>query len=238
MKKVNLVLVIGFLGLLMVLGIIYRPRGKRIPCQDNFPDEASSGLDQLVLPEDNIEIAEQEMIDSKKQTSWSLPPALIIDSGQDYQATLTTSVGEITIDLFEKNTPQTVNNFVFLAQEGFYEGIIFHRVIEDFMVQGGCPRGDGSGGPGYQFADEPFSGQYVRGTVAMANAGPNTNGSQFFIMHQSQSLPANYVIFGQVTEGMEVVDKIATAPVKTGSGGEVSSPVNPVTITRVDIFVK
>jgi len=104
------------------------------------------------------------------------------------------------------------------------------------MIQGGDPKGDGTGGPGYTFADEPFAGDYNRGTVAMANAGPNTNGSQFFIMHQNYPLPKNYVIFGQVVKGMEVVDKIATAP--TESGGENSKPINPVKVTSVEIVEK
>jgi cyclophilin family peptidyl-prolyl cis-trans isomerase len=106
------------------------------------------------------------------------------------------------------------------------------------MIQGGDPKGNGTGGPGYKFADEPFSGEYLRGTVAMANSGPNTNGSQFFIMHQDYPLPKNYVIFGQVSSGLEVVDKIATAPVKSGPTGENSTPVNPVKVLSVEITEK
>ena len=106
------------------------------------------------------------------------------------------------------------------------------------MIQGGDPKGDGTGGPGYKFADEPFEGEYTRGTIAMANAGPNTNGSQFFIMHKDYDLPKNYVIFGKVSKGMEVVDKIAEAPVKQNSMGENSTPVNPVSINSVEIIEK
>ena len=124
-----------------------------------------------------------------------------------------------------------------LARQGFYDNTIFHRVIEGFMIQGGDPEGNGTGGPGYQFDDEPFSGGYTRGTVAMANSGPNTNGSQFFIMHADNDLPKNYVIFGKVTSGMDVVDKIATAPVAS-SGWERSKPVNRVTVNKVEIIEK
>ena len=106
------------------------------------------------------------------------------------------------------------------------------------MIQGGDPKGDGTGGPGYKFDDEPFTGEYVRGTIAMANAGPNTNGSQFFIMHSDNPLPKNYVIFGKVTSGMEVVDKIAESPVQPSSSGEMSTPVTPVKILTIDIKEK
>lgn len=151
---------------------------------------------------------------------------------------LETTEGNITIALNKDETPKTVQNFIDLANKGFYDGTIFHRVIEGFMIQGGDPNGDGTGGPGYKFDDEPFTGEYTRGTVAMANSGPNANGSQFFIMHADQALPKNYVIFGQVVEGMDTVDKIATA--ETESNGnpfmpEDSKPVNPVSITSVEV---
>ncbi len=142
---------------------------------------------------------------------------------------------EIVINLKAGQTPVTVNSFVSLARQGFYDGVIFHRAINGFMIQGGDPSGDGTGGPGYQFDDEPFDGSYIRGTVAMANAGPNTNGSQFFIMHQTYDLPHNYVIFGEVASGMETVDAIATAQVQMSSSGEVSRPVDPVKIESVTI---
>jgi len=150
--------------------------------------------------------------------------------------TLHTSAGDITLALDSQNTPITTNNFLTLAQKGFYDKTIFHRVISGFMVQGGNPKGDGTGGPGYQFNDEPITGEYKRGTVAMANAGPNTNGSQFFIMHADYALPKNYVIFGQVTAGLDVVDKIATAPVTRSRSGENSQPVNPVIIESATVL--
>lgn len=159
----------------------------------------------------------------------------VLETGKNYTATLKTDKGDIVISLNAIATPKTVNNFVFLAQKGFYDNTIFHRTIKGFMIQGGDPTGTGSGGPGYRFADEPFTGSYSKGTVAMANAGPNTNGSQFFIMHADTPLPANYVIFGQVTKGQEVVDTIATAPVQTSMGGENSKPVTPVKINSVSL---
>ncbi len=151
-------------------------------------------------------------------------------------ATLETAVGTIEIELHMKDTPVTASNFITLANKGFYNNTIFHRTIKGFMIQGGDPKGDGTGGPGYKFNDEPFKGEYLRGTVAMANSGPNTNGSQFFIMHEDYPLPKNYVIFGHVVSGIEVVDKIAEAPVKPNPyTGEPSVPVKPVTITKVII---
>lgn len=129
--------------------------------------------------------------------------------------TLETNKGNITIELFEKDAPKTAQNFLTLVNKGFYNGLIFHRVISGFMIQGGDPTGTGMGGPGYKFADElnpntdSYKAGYVRGTVAMANSGPNTNGSQFFIMHKDTPLPHNYSIFGKVVSGIEVVDAIA-----------------------------
>lgn len=166
------------------------------------------------------------------------PPAMTINPRKFYTALLHTDKGDIEITLNAKETPITVNNFVFLARSGFYNGTPFHRVIRGFMIQGGDPKGDGSGGPGYKFNDEPIIGAYLRGTVAMANAGPNTNGSQFFIMHADYSLPKNYVIFGNVTRGIEVVDAIATAPVTESPSGEQSKPITPVRVITVSVVEK
>ncbi|MBI3559802.1 peptidylprolyl isomerase [Candidatus Gottesmanbacteria bacterium] len=156
-------------------------------------------------------------------------------TAKSYIANLHTEKGGITITLNAKETPITVNNFVALARSGFYNKTPFHRVIKGFMIQGGDPKGDGTGGPGYRFADEPITGEYTRGTVAMANAGPNTNGSQFFIMHGDTDLPKNYVIFGHVTKGLEVVDVIASSPVTQTPTGEYSKPVTLVHITSLKI---
>lgn len=188
-------------------------------------------------PKENLSFTNQEVSVSPKPKKLK-KPEMIIDQSKDYQAVLKTSKGEITIDLKQNQTPTTVNNFVYLAKNDFYQNTTFHRVIKGFMIQGGDPKGDGTGGPGYQFDDEPFEGKYTRGTVAMANSGPNTNGSQFFIMHQDYDLPANYVIFGQVTKGIEVVDQIATSKTKAGSSGENSTPVEPTTIESVTIIAE
>ena len=158
-------------------------------------------------------------------------PELTIDLAKDYSAVIHTTAGDISVNLFASNAPQTVNNFAFLANDGFYDDVIFHRTIKGFMIQGGDPTGSGRGGPGYRFRDEFHDKtSYNRGTLAMANAGPNTNGSQFFIMHADYGLPNAYTIFGEVTDGMDVVDAIAEAPV-----GAQDRPNDPVTITGIDI---
>ncbi|MDO8509591.1 MAG: peptidylprolyl isomerase [bacterium] len=149
---------------------------------------------------------------------------------------ITTNKGVITLELFADDAPKTVENFVTLAQKGFYENVFFHRVISGFMIQGGDPTGTGAGGPGYKFADEldastpSYKRGYVRGTVAMANAGPNTNGSQFFIMHKDYPLPNAYTIFGRVTAGMDVVDMIAISEVD-GS----DRPVSEIVMKKVEV---
>jgi peptidyl-prolyl cis-trans isomerase B (cyclophilin B) len=131
----------------------------------------------------------------------------VIDPSRRYQATISTDRGDIVIDLDPGRAPATVNNFVFLAREGFYDGLTFHRVVDDFVIQGGCPEGSGRGGPGYRFNDEPVVGEYEAGAVAMANSGPNTNGSQFFIctVDGRRKLAKSYNLFGQVVSGMDVV---------------------------------
>jgi peptidyl-prolyl cis-trans isomerase B (cyclophilin B) len=130
------------------------------------------------------------------------------------EATMTTNHGEITFELFDEDAPKTVENFRKLARDGFYDGLIFHRIISDFMIQGGCPQGTGTGGPGYEFEDEINQHKVVRGALAMANAGPNTNGSQFFIVTVGQApwLDGKHTVFGKVTGGMEVVDKLESLP--------------------------
>jgi peptidylprolyl isomerase len=167
---------------------------------------------------------------------WSKPFDNTLDPSKHYGATLATNHGEFEVELFADAAPQTVNNFVSLAREGFYDGTTFHRVVRGFVIQGGDPTGTGSGGPGYRFADElPKAHDYERGILAMANAGPNTNGSQFFVCLTDLRgrLPKNYTIFGRVTRGMEAVDAIAAVP--TGGGGEQSRPVQPVQLDRVSV---
>jgi len=134
----------------------------------------------------------------------------VTDPSRRYQATIQTDAGDIVIDLLPDQAPATVNNFVFLAREGFYDGLTFHRVVDDFVIQGGCPEGTGRGNPGYRFPDEPVAGEYVAGAVAMANSGPNTNGSQFFIctVDDRRKLAKSYNLFGQVVSGMEIVTSV------------------------------
>jgi cyclophilin family peptidyl-prolyl cis-trans isomerase len=163
--------------------------------------------------------------------SYSAPPAMGIDVKKAYKAVVETTAGTLELELFANEAPKTVNNFVFLARENFYTNVIFHRVIKGFMIQGGDPTGTGRGGPGYKFEDEPVKRPYNRGILAMANAGPNTNGSQFFIMHQDYPLPPNYTIFGKLVKGEDVLDKIATAPTDSGD-----RPKEPVKITKVSIL--
>jgi cyclophilin family peptidyl-prolyl cis-trans isomerase len=171
---------------------------------------------------------------------WSSPPPMQLAEGRQYTATLHTTKGPIVIELLATEAPRTVNNFVFLAREGFYDGVPFHRVIKGFMIQTGDPTGTGTGGPGYRFDDEPVSRDYEPGIVAMANAGPNTNGSQFFIMHGDGrgSLPKNYTIFGQVLAGQDVVNALANVPVQASPRGERSVPTEEIRIDRVTIDEK
>ena len=164
---------------------------------------------------------------------WNSPPDMVIDPSKRYTATMSTSMGELVIALDAVQAPKTVNNFVFLAREGYYDGVIFHRIIQGFMCQGGDPTGTGRGGPGYRFEDElPRPGQYEIGSVAMANAGPNTNGSQFFIVsgRSGVGLPPQYSLFGKVVKGLDVVDQMEK--VKTGPGDK---PVQDLTINSIEI---
>ena len=147
-------------------------------------------------------------------------------------ATLHTNHGAIDVEFFDEDTPKTVGNFVDLASKGYYDGLSFHRVIPDFMVQGGCPKGDGTGGPGYEFEDEQNGRPVVRGALAMANRGPNTNGSQFFIVTAEECswLDGKHTVFGQVTGGMDVVDEISSVPRDSRD-----RPRDAVTLDRVEL---
>jgi peptidyl-prolyl cis-trans isomerase B (cyclophilin B) len=148
------------------------------------------------------------------------------------EATLHTSAGPVTVGLFDDDAPKTVANFRKLAGEGFYDGLTFHRVIPDFMIQGGCPEGTGTGGPGYTFEDEINEHKVVRGALAMANAGPDTNGSQFFVVTAEAApwLDGKHTVFGRVTSGMEAVDAIEATP--TGAGDR---PLEPQVIERIEL---
>ncbi len=160
-------------------------------------------------------------------------PDLVIDLDKTYTATLDTNHGTIEIEFDAVRSPIAVNNFVHLSRDGYYDGVIFHRVIEDFMIQGGDPTGTGTGGPGYKFRDElEGEGSYSRGTVAMANAGPNTNGSQFFICHRDVGLPHSYTIFGKVTSGIDVVDSIAGTETDRRDRPTKDAVINSVSVTE------
>lgn len=163
---------------------------------------------------------------------YSAAPAMTIDPNKTYIATIKTNQGDIKVQLDPKIAPMTVNNFVFLARDHFYDGVIFHRVIKNFMIQGGDPTGTGRGDPGYKFPDEPVQGKYEVGSIAMANSGLNTNGSQFFICEGQQctSLGPQYNLFGKTIEGIDVVHKIAAVQTATGD-----RPVQQVTINTVEI---
>ena len=164
--------------------------------------------------------------------SYAKSPEMGIDPKKTYTATIETSAGTMQAELFAAEAPKTVNNFVFLARDGYYGGVIFHRVIRGFMIQGGDPTGTGRGGPGYQFADEPVKRPYKRGTLAMANAGPNTNGSQFFLISgpNGVQLPPQYSLFGQIVTGLDVLEAMQSLPT-----GTQDRPKDPPVITAVTI---
>jgi len=169
---------------------------------------------------------------------WPSAPKMGIDQNKQYTTTMKTNYGDIVIKMFPKDAPLAVNNFVFLSRQGFYDKVKFHRVVSGFVIQGGDPTGTGMGGPGYKFADEKITRDYVEGTLAMANAGPNTNGSQFFITLDdlSGSLPKAYTIFGIVTTGLDVVQNIGNVPIKANvKTGEKSCPTKDVHIDTITI---
>ena len=190
------------------------------------------------VAEPALEIVENETttigVDMNNKTYSSEHP-MIIDVSKNYTALIKTNFGDIKVEFFTKDAPKTVNNFITLSKDGYYDNVIFHRVISGFMIQGGDPSGTGHGDygkyPGYEFEDE-LNNQipYSKGVLAMANRGPNTNGSQFFIMHVDYPLPYNYTIFGNVVEGIDVVDKIAS--VDTDSSDR---PLEDVVISTVEI---
>jgi peptidylprolyl isomerase len=216
MKKMKLLFPLALLPILIVIASA---------CGSN----SSVGLTQTPVPTST---------NAARNMQWADPPAISIDPNKEYTATIKTNLGDIEIQLFAKEDLITVNNFVFLAQQGFYNGVKFHRVKKGFVIQSGDPTGTGYGGPGYKFADENVTRDYVAGTLAMANSGPDTNGSQFFItlVDLSGQLLKDYTIFGLVTSGFDVVQQIGNVPVKTNPlTGEVSLPTADVHINTVSI---
>jgi cyclophilin family peptidyl-prolyl cis-trans isomerase len=193
-------------------------------------------------------LGKQVSFNGKTQTIWvgkpsyTSAPEMVIDPMKSYNATMVTNKGSITIELFAKDAPLAVNNFYSLASDGFYNDILFHRIMKNFMIQTGDPNGNGTGGPGYAFKDELNNGhKYEPGIVAMANSGPDTNGSQFFICTGAESLSLNgipdYTIFGKVTAGMDVVQAIASTPVEV-MNGEQSAPLEEVKILSINVQEK
>ena len=172
-----------------------------------------------------------------KQQKFDAEPEMGIDTSKRYTATMSTSMGELVIALDAVKAPKTVNSFVFLALQHYFDGIIFHRIINGFVCQGGDPTGTGRGGPGYRFADElPKPGEYEIGSVAMANAGPNTNGSQFFLISgpNGASLPPQYSLFGKIVKGLDVLDAMQKVPTGAGDKPKDDVVINSVTVTQHD----
>jgi peptidylprolyl isomerase len=180
-----------------------------------------------------VPMAELPLSESRT-TKFSAPPEMMIDPSKTYTAVMDTSMGSMTIELDAANAPLTVNNFVFLATNRYYEGVTFHRIIQGFVCQGGDPEGTGRGGPGYRFADEEVKKPYEIGSLAMANAGPDTNGSQFFLISGPSGvrLPPQYNHFGKVTEGLDVVDQMEKVPTGPGDRPREQVVINGVTVTE------
>lgn len=210
-------------------------------CNSSAP--SSTGQQQPAVQQNQKQEAIEVNAIVQRNNKYTTQPPMTINTEKQYFAVVNTSMGTFKIRLLAQDAPLTVNNFVFLSREGYFNGIVFHRIIKDFMIQSGDPLGTGTGGPGYKFKDElPNKIQYAPGVVAMANAGANTNGSQFFICNGEKATllnnSPNYTIFGQVVEGMDVVLKISSVPVQNNGMGEVSKPVNSVTIKDISIEEK
>ncbi len=215
----------GLVAILLVAGIFYVVLNSGQRSTANISDSSQQKTAE------NDQKTQQE---TQQESSSPLPNNQV--HNKMHKITLITNLGDIQFETFDADAPKAVNNFITLARKGFYDNLTFHRVVKDFVIQGGDPRGDGTGGPGYQFEDEldPNTESaklgYRQGVVAMANAGPNTNGSQFFIMLKDNPLPHNYTIFGKVVSGQEVVDKIGA--VKVGASDR---PLEKVVIKKVTV---
>lgn len=244
MKKKHLVLTFILLisATLLISGCGEKNKTAEQAAAANNPP-AENAAEQATPPTEQEQGQQQTQEPETKNTmSWDNPPAMQIDTNKSYEAEITTTKGTIKLELFAKDAPITVNNFVFLAEQGFYNDVIFHRVLETFVIQTGDPEGTGQGGPGYRFEDESTDYEYEPGIVAMANAGPDTNGSQFFICTGEDSKSLNmqpyYTIFGKVIDGMDVVQEIAATPVQAGSDGAMSSPIETIQMKEIKITVK
>lgn len=233
MQKKNPLIFIGGTSLSILLLVVLL-NSKNTPQEDILAGkdkrEVGSSSVNSSSNEKNLEKGESSNMPNKTYTK---PFEMQLKDGVDYKVRLETSMGNITIDLFEKEAPTTVNNFVSLAKDGFYDGLTFHRVIKDFMIQGGDPSGNGTGGPGYKFNDEFNDKKLVNGSLAMANAGPNTNGSQFFIVTTESTpwLDGRHTNFGQVIDGMDIVKAISLV-----TTGDNDKPVTAVTINKAIVI--
>jgi len=243
-----------YLGLLIAIalvvgGILFFGRTTTHNVTEQTPISTTQSPSKAVLPTaaESSSSATPTGIVTKEDTmaktkTYTKSPEMTIDPKKTYTATLVTNKGKMIINLYAGENPITVNNFVFLAREGFYANTPFHRVIKGFMIQGGDPTGTGMGGPGYKFDDEKVTREYTKGTIAMANSGPNTNGSQFFIMHANYPLPKNYVIFGSIdlkdADSLKTLDALGNTPVTTSSSGEQSKPTEALTLRSVTILEK
>ncbi|HZS92981.1 MAG TPA: peptidylprolyl isomerase [Chloroflexota bacterium] len=224
------ILVRGMLALVVATSTIVAA-----PVASALSRPAAHAADKIRLP--GAKVVKQPSV-CKGYKTYGVPMVDRLQPGKTYTAKVSTNKGDFTITLWPGVAPIAVMSFVFLAQHHYFDGVIFHRVIPGFVVQGGDPTGTGYCGPGYEFKDEPVHHPYTRGVVAMANAGADTNGSQFFIMLADNQLPPNYTIFGGVQQGMSVVDAIAKVPLKADAGGDLSAPTQKVYMKRVTIQIK
>ena len=230
----------GLLALVLLLAACGTPTDNSVPAGDSTGSQPSSAAsaspatEASAAPEASASPAGGGAVGTdpaERNDKYSAPPPMSIDQNKKYTVTIETTKGTMKAELFPKEAPMAVNNFVFLARDGFYQNVKFHRVIQGFMIQGGDPTGTGTGGPGYTFAEEPVTRDYQRGILAMAKtSAPNSTGSQFFIMHADYPLPKEYTIFGKLTEGEDVLDAIATTPTDPAD-----APLEEVRMTNVTI---
>ena len=215
-------------GIIVTIGLLIFGVSKDNSPKENQLDNVLKGLNAQQQVSNNESKGSQKMDKSKMPI-----PTQVINPEKKYTAVFNTNIGSFKVSLYAKTTPLTVNNFVYLAKNKFYDGLIFHRIIADFMIQGGDPLGNGTGGPGYRFQDEKSDKKIVKGSLAMANSGPNTNGSQFFIVTAKETpyLDGKHTNFGEVISGLDVVEKIGV--VKTGANDK---PVSDVILNSVEII--
>ncbi len=254
-QKLAIIVAVVSILIAIILIIIFSSNNNQANQGISFTDEPITGNDSKQLQSDqfNLELEQQDNSNQNQPQTpttnnqpqkenmsdinkTSMPkPEMSIDPSKQYTATMETNRGTIKLELFADQTPITVNNFIYLARQGFYDSLTFHRVIPDFMIQAGCPKGDGTGSPGYQFQDENNPAPLVKGSLAMANSGPNTNGSQFFIVTADATpwLNDKHTNFGKVIAGMDVVEEIEQT--QTGLRDK---PVKPIVINSVEIEEK